>query len=56
MEVAPSLLENFKTGVLYHFVHTLALLGWALWHRSAGGSSDGLRNVSGRVFLVCALI
>ncbi len=38
--IEEGLLENFKTGVLYHFIHTLALLAWAIWKRGAETQAD----------------
>ena len=29
--IAPNLLETYKTGVQYHFYHVLALLGLGIW-------------------------
>ena len=46
--LAPPLLEIYRTGVLYHLVHALAVLAVALRRRSPAPPAAGRRAVHGR--------
>jgi uncharacterized membrane protein YgdD (TMEM256/DUF423 family) len=49
--VAPEMVEMWRTGVLYHALHALALVGFGLYHARYGG-----RAIAGWLLLVGTLI
>jgi len=46
--LAPEMLTVYQTGVLYHLIHAVALLGLAAWVERGGGSAA---TVAGWLFL-----